>query len=482
MIRNGRAPLAQRLPAPRAGILYVTLLLLAAALASVAIWGRNIGMAEDWHMVPAMTGNEENLAGWIWSQNNEHRLPLQRVFYLGLLWLTGDFRAGMVFSQLLLAALGITLARAAARARGCACWRDALFPLALLHLGHWENLVWGWQIQFVWSVVLTGLILALVVRKPDPGLGAGLAAIVVLALLPLSGANGIVMAAAMSPWLAAHGFARLGGARIGPWRFAPAAKHGSLWVGCIFVAGAVLPFLMIGVYFIGYERPPWSPPLATPYAFLRAAKDYFALALGPGTLRFSARLAALVLVSFIGLGAFFALRAAIGGRPEERLRASGLVLFIGAGLALGLVIALARGSYDYRMPDRYALFAVLPLLGAALAWEFYAPKRLGRTMVAALALSLIMLLPANTIGGFIWRNWYVDGMRSVEADIAAGIPIPELAERHYAFLLHWNKDHLRERMYMLHAAGIGPFADAELCAPPCDAPLSPIDVESAPGG
>ncbi len=438
-----------------------TLLLLAVALGSVARWGYNIGLAEDWFMVPAMTGNEPDLAAWLWSQNNEHRLPVQRLIYLGLLWLTEDFRSGMVFSQLLLAGLGLALAWAAARARGRARWRDALFPLALLHLGHWENLIWGWQIQFVWSTVLAGLVLVLVARPEPLDLRAGLAASLLLVLLPLSGANGIVVAAAMAPWLAAHAAVRLGFDRIGPLRLAPAGLPADRRTGRLLLVGAILPYAAIAVYFIGYERPPWSPPLASPREFLSAAEVYFAYALGPGTRRLPLLLAAIAVLAFAVLGGLLALRAFFAPkRPEERLRAGGLVLFIGVGIFLGLAIALSRGAYEYRMPDRYALFAALPLLGAAFAWELYAPRRFGAAAVTALAIVLVALLPYNIRMGLEWRDWYRAGMAAVQADIAAGVPIPELAARHRPFLMHWTEDGLRERMRMLSQAGIGPFAAA----------------------
>jgi hypothetical protein len=47
--------LASRLPLPTLAVAATILLLLAAGLLSVAIWGRNIGMAEDRFKVPAMT-------------------------------------------------------------------------------------------------------------------------------------------------------------------------------------------------------------------------------------------------------------------------------------------------------------------------------------------------------------------------------------------------------------------------------------------
>jgi hypothetical protein len=434
---------------PPVAIGAATVLLLAASLVSVVLWARNIGMAEDWFMVPAMTGHQADLLSWLWSQNNEHRLPVQRLIYLGLLSVTGDFRSGMVVSQLLLAVLALALAGAAGAARGGRWrWSDLLFPLALLHLGHWENQVWGWQIQFVWSVFLTGSLLAIVMACAGPvAPWMAWAAAMLLLLVAVSGANGIVFAAAMAPWMLAQAMLRL---RLNDDR---SARR----LGIVLIGAVVVALGLIGVYFIGYERPPWSPPPPTAGQFLRAAGMYFAYALGPAA-RWSPLPAAAIVLLILAGGGILAARAVLLADREDRPRALGLVLFIGAGIALGLAIAWGRGANPGRMPDRYALLSVLPLVSAAFAWELYTPKWLGRRVALGLAVLLALMMPLNVHAGFKWRDWYVDGMRKVEADIDGGVPIPELAARHYPFLMHWSEDRLRTAMHYLHDAGIGPLS------------------------
>lgn len=453
----------QYLRDPRLAISGVTLLLLGMAMISVVLWGRNIGLAEDWGMVAAMTGNEPDLAAWTWSQNNEHRLPAQRLLYLGLLKLTGDFRSGMIFSQLLLALLALTCAWVAGRLRGEPRWTDIVFPLALLHLGHWENLVWGWQIQFVYSAVLSGLLLVLVAsRESSLEPRAGLAAVLLLVLLAISGANGIVTSAALAPWLAAQGAVRVGLNQIGPFRIGPKTpvSQADRRIGVAFIAGAALTFGVIGMYFIGYVSPPWSPQPASPAEFLTAAQNYFAYALGPGARRYSV-FAAVAVVGFIGCGCLLAVRATLFQPLDERLRAGGIALFIGSGTALGLAIAYARGSYEGRLPDRYALFAVLPLLGAVFAWQLYAPRKLAKLAVAGPLVAFVLFLPLNIRAGFAWRDWYVAGMSALEADMAANLPIRQLAARHHEFLMHWSEERLREAMQMLRDAGLGPLGNRQ---------------------
>src|SRR3990172_4597303 len=125
-------------------------LTLASILVSIARDGRNIPFEEDWLMVAPMTGHEPDLPRWLWSQNSEHRLPFPRLVNLVLLRATGDFRSTMVFDTLALGAVAAAMILVARSLRdGRTSVADAFFPLLLLHLGNWDNLVWGWQIQFV---------------------------------------------------------------------------------------------------------------------------------------------------------------------------------------------------------------------------------------------------------------------------------------------------------------------------------------------
>lgn len=91
-------------------LVIATLACVGFALLLIALYGRNIPLAEDWTMVPALTGNEPHFWQWLWSQNNEHRVPLPRALYLILLTITGgDFRVGMVFNVFLLGILALAM-------------------------------------------------------------------------------------------------------------------------------------------------------------------------------------------------------------------------------------------------------------------------------------------------------------------------------------------------------------------------------------
>src|SRR3974377_2061832 len=85
------------------GVLALWAALVSVVLCCIAVYGRNVPLAEDWEMVQAQTGQEPNLLEWLWAQNNEQRLPLQKAVYLVLLKASGgDFRIGMIANTLML--------------------------------------------------------------------------------------------------------------------------------------------------------------------------------------------------------------------------------------------------------------------------------------------------------------------------------------------------------------------------------------------
>jgi hypothetical protein len=148
-------------------------------------------------------------------------------------------------------------------------------------------------------------------------------------------------------------------------------------------------------------------------------------------------------------------------KDAEWPRRLGLLVFLGAGLALSLAMGWGRSGAPpqprWGLPIRCALFMVPLLCAAYFAWTLYGPARL-RTRVAWALLALaVVLVPFNVREGFLWRDWYVQEADKVLGDIEAGVPLAAIAERHQPFLLHWNRDFLVSRLEMLHASGMGPF-------------------------
>jgi hypothetical protein len=430
----------------------VVWLVWAAALAIVLGFidrdGRNLPFEEDWLMVAPMTHHEPHLGSWLWSQNSEHRLPLPRLVNLGLLRATGDFRSTMVFDTLILAAVAAGMIVSARRLRGGrTSLADAFFPLLLLHLGQWDNLVWAWQIQFVLPTVLVCAVLLVILARPSspPSGSAAIGAALAVASLPLAGANGLMLAPPLAVWLV---YAWWIAGRTG-------AARAVIPVGA---AGGIAALVLCGVYFIGYRASPWNGPSPGPAATLATTAKFVIYGLGPVTAKawvvFGAVCAAIIVASLALL--LRALRAV----DQERVRIVGLLAFFTACGILAAALGWGRAGRVAelgRMSPRYALLAAPLVCAAYFSLLLYGTTRLRQWGPAALALLAALLFPLNTREGLKRRDWFGAGMAAFEHDLAAGASIDSLAQRHYQFLLHWDEPLMAASMRQLRDAGFAPF-------------------------
>lgn len=422
-------------------------LTLASLLTFIVIDGRNIPFAEDWLMVAAMTGHEPDLASWLWSQNSEHRLPLPRLVNLTLLRATGDFRATMLFDTLILAAVTAGMILLARRLRGGRTrLEDAFFPLLLLQLGNWDNLLWGWQIQYVLPTILSCVILLCIVAPPAAWRrGAAHIGSLALVCLPLSGANGLIVAPPLAAWFGYQAWAHRG-ALSATRRWLPAAA-------------AALSLALCAVYFIGFESSPWNTPSPGPGATLATFGKFLALGLGP-VARYSWLLFG-VLASGALLAAGAVLVRALRRRDEDHIRTLGLLAFLVASVVLAALVGWGRAGRAVetgRMPTRYVLLAAPGMCAAYFALLLHGTRRWRRAGPVALALLVALAFPLNTHVGLERRAWFGEGFAAFERDQAAGASAEDLARRHHEFMLHWDEQMMVEGLRQLHEAEIGPFA------------------------
>jgi len=161
----------------------------------------------------------------------------------------------------------------------------------------------------------------------------------------------------------------------------------------------------------------------------------------------------------------------------DQLRTFGLLMF--AAAMAGLVLAMAWGRAGWvpiqGMPDHYALLSVPGLCAAYFAWILYGSEPIRNWITICFAIAALLALPFNVREGNAWRSWYVAGMLSFEEDFSTGLSWQELGDKHYKFLLHWNRDALVERMKMLHDAKVGPLGKA---VPAHTSPPSEMDPTS----
>jgi hypothetical protein len=366
----------------------------------------------------------------------------------------GNFRAGMLLNILFLGALALAMIHVARQARdGRTSLADAFFPIALLHLGNWENLFWSWQFTLIAAVGLSCVVLLVLVAyptlsRPGPVIVAGLC----MVLLPLSGANGVLVVPLLALWLGYRGVLQ--------WR--TAAQTGEQrWIGAFLVCSATVALALTGLYFVGYERPPWTPAVSGPGLLLRTVLQFLALGLGPIARR-SWPLSLIAATAILLPTAVVAVDAVFRYKSSERLRAWGILLFLGSLSALSLAMGWGRAAvipiYGH-WPLRYVLLAAPVFCTAFFVWVLYGPPKLRAAMQSILFLSAFVLIPLNTIHGFQSAQWFRKPDKALMQDLAAGTSLSAIAERHRSVLYpHIEPRHLTEMMEMLRKAGIRPFA------------------------
>ena len=420
----------------------------------------NVPLSEDWYMVPAFTGHEPDFGAWLWSQNNEHRVPLPRLVYLAILYLTGgSFAAVGWFNIGLQVTTAVGLILFLRRVRGHTDVADAFFPLQLLHWGHSTHFLFPFLISMLLPTAAT-LVLACAVARPYH-LGqplAALAASAALFALPLCGFMGLLYAPIFALILGIAAWADWTGRAAWPQQRA---------AGIILAVGIGLTLLVSGSYFIGYQTP-WNPPSPAWRVSLQTGLRVVSMGFGvaPAEAWRPVVAAALVLLSAT---AWCVGRAVWRAEVADRLRIWGFALSLATTVAFAFAVGWSRSGWVplSGIPSRYALLVVPAFASCFIAWVLFGPGRLRIWIPRLLALVMLALVPWNTrAGNTMFTDWYRQGMKSLHFDLAAGMPIDELARQHQPFLFHaLTPEVVAERMRWLHEANVAPFDRVVLFAP-----------------
>lgn len=418
----------------------------------VATYASRIPYQDDWNLVPVVTGNWRMSASWLWEQYHEHRIPLPKLLYVGLVRAAGyDVRAAVLFNAVALSLISAAMIAAARRMRGRLSYCDAFFPLALLHWGQGRNLAEGFTINLVLPAVLGGVVLAVVSGcRRGQSLRACTVVGACLLLLPLCGAVGLLMVGPMALWLlyCARHYRREG---------RPAAGAAVALLG-------VAALALTGLYFVGYESKHAEPPGAWPV--VRTTLQFVSASLGVGgrlAWPFSA-------IGVVGLGvATMALLARAWRRRIDRARVFGLLMF-GCSLALlaaGIGWGRAFLSDAAGFANRYVTFAAPILCFAYFTWERYS-RGTARAVVTMGLLVLVSLLV-----GFNVEEGRRIGARGLEPRVAlaqcmrAGMPRDWLAEE-FCDVHGVRREHLAMYLDMLCRRGVAPFRALVREVPPVD--------------
>jgi hypothetical protein len=401
--------------------------LFAAAVGFVAAFGSNCPHSDEWYLMAEVLRPDFSWA-WVTAHHNEHRYVLAKSLWYASLRLTDfDFRAGM-FATLAFVGAAVALLLAAVR-RGGWSVADVLIPAVLLHWGHWFAWLMSYQMAFS-AVVFCAAGFAWAVTLECEKRAAGFAS-AFLALAVLNGGFGVGWGGPMALWVGWVAWRRRS------------------------VGLAVVPLLAAAhLAFVLLTTPAPVSRHARPDAagFLTAAVGYLGLGFGPAGLEGSAGLravlaAAAVLLPVAGL---LAAGRAILVRPEERVRAAGLVAGLVGHLAVAGSVAWYRGE---GLGERFVTPSAVGLAVAWLAVRRHARPPRGVTVLVAVA-----------AGGVVWMNaedayWQARFQHTIQegllADAGRGTPALFLTGKHGG---QWQiADPTGTHYAALRDAGVGPF-------------------------
>jgi hypothetical protein len=316
---------------------------------------------------------------------------------------------------------------AAAWLRGGVRYSDAFFPLTMLSFGQMENFLWAWVFNHILpNVIVCGLLMVVVFRGREPHLLDTFLVATVLVVLFLSGPVGLPYVLALATWL---GYVAILNLRD---PLKPQSRRDGL-ITLVLAFGSVA---MIGLYFADYHvRPGTAAGVpARETGLIDALKTSFRIlcvSFGPVVVGY-VRPLGLTLLGLLFVTAVVLVRTWLG-QPQERLRASGLLLFIGAAVALLLAVGRARAglSWAWHLRGIYLNMAIPALCATYLIMILYGrPAVSGLVQTALFTLTCFFFLKNFEAGMDRGRNWHIS-QQKIERDIKAGVPLSIVAARQH---------------------------------------------------
>ncbi len=306
---------------------------------------------DEWALFDHLARNQGWSLNWLWAQHNEHRILLPKIFFLlDVYWFRGT-QTFLLLSIFLVQLLQITLLSASLRI--LVGLRDAAWRIGTGFIGfciacptQYENLVWGFQLQFVIPAAMATLaILSLLMFYHSSDDDRGNARWVWLLLC--------VVAAMAATWSLANGML------LWPLLLFTALilRMRRSTVAALLIAGAA----NVGLYFFHYHRP--APDSGTIPALhsLGNSMEYVAVYFGSTFVRHSSGKIALIAGS-VGIAVAFVIIA-----RAFRRRRNGSLFQLQLSLLMALCIATAAITASGRLhlgleqasASRYQTFALL---------------------------------------------------------------------------------------------------------------------------
>jgi len=439
--------------------------------------GNPFPYSDDWGFVPYAIGVEPVSWNWLWSQHVDHRIPLQKLFQV-LLLRAGlfDFRA-LVLANAVLAYLATRLLLRAVRARrGYVVTGDLLFPIVLMNPG-FGPFVWGFQLQFMSSVLLTLCVLAFLMGGAANGRGpAWIAAGGCLVALAFCGMNGAVLSGLIAlPMLI----------------YLQAVKFPSGRVNARLASALLLTALAAVVWIFSSWRPSDAAGMAADIGFVETAraavKNWFLLIsprgwrLPPVAPRLYYLLNGMLYISAMAL---VVKRLRVDRNVPERTAQGPLILASVMAAALALLLSIAVGRAAYWSPGLELHYGYLAVILPLASWVILSTE-LRRMAAAAVGILLLIVYGSayleNARASVAWTSGDQRGkIAQIYTDIGSGISIDTFVDRHIRHFFYVDSEEcrrwLKEGVLTLKGAGVEPyrrFKDVDLRPQSRQSPPSP---------
>ena len=192
------------------------------------------------------------------------------------------------------------------------------------------------------------------------------------------------------------------------------------------VAFVIGTLLLAGLYFVGYARMPYVPLTHSLPAIASAAAKFLTLGLGPGAVGLNFDRQAPTFFWKIVYAGVVALYVASGwvllrawwNQPEQRARAAGLFLFLGAIASLAFGVGMSRDAFE----TRYVTLSVPGICAVYLVWTLFGAKRLQNIVRALLLVISLAVFTSNMSWGWRWAHYLKSHLAGFERDVRAGMP------------------------------------------------------------
>lgn len=441
-------------------------LMLLSSLVYVSRFAYDVPFYDEWSVLKLLGEFQPFDEAWLWEPRNDHRIPLPKLVLFTLYRLSGwDFRVGMYFNVIMLSALAGYLVRVSSQLRGHPAYSDVFFPLVLMHWGHYEYLLWTWQLTQLIPVAIVIWLLAVLVQggaRPNPkqAILSGLA----IAALPLCGIPGIAYVPALAVWLLEVGRQYLLQGRR------------NLFVVSTSWGLSATALVLIPLYFAGLKTSVGTLP--GPIIILRTMVAFISKGLGPTAVAF--RIPCMLLTAAVFLMTLIVLLRGVRALDATtRSRTWAMLLFFGAFAALALSVGIARPGDTFA--PRYFLQAVPAWCWVYFVWSRFTGSRVSRLATNSLAILAIAALGVNSKDGLDYGRARVTGMRALESDLRQGLPPSRLISRHQRAIFPYPEDGgafhhetLASYFNVLKHHGTGIFVDLADEVPVRGIPLSTV--------